>query len=80
MGGKFTQEGNTQLGGKIPVNLSGGLKARGHPVGASGIAQAVYAVKELRGEGKTKSQNALIHSVGGSGGTSTVHILSRSDT
>ena len=78
--GKFTEEGYTKIGGKIPINPSGGLKAKGHPIGASGVAQAIEAVLQLRGDaGKrsTNSDNALTHNVGGSGGTSVVHIFER---
>ncbi|MEM1689572.1 MAG: thiolase domain-containing protein [Candidatus Hadarchaeales archaeon] len=82
-GGKFTEEGVTQIGGKIPVNPSGGLKGKGHPVGATGVAQIVEAVLQLRGEaGKRQvdgAEIALTHNVGGSGGTAVVHILRRGD-
>jgi acetyl-CoA C-acetyltransferase len=80
MSGKFVEEGHTQIGAKIPINTSGGLKAKGHPIGASGIAQAIEAVLQLRGDaGKrnTGAENALTHNVGGSGGTSVVHIFRR---
>ncbi len=80
MSGKFTEQGQTEIGGKIPINPSGGLKAKGHPIGASGVAQAIEAVIQLRGEaGKrsTDAETALTHNVGGSGGTSVVHIFSR---
>ncbi len=49
-GGKAVAEGKTQLGGTIPINVSGGLKARGHPVGATGVAQVVETVWQLRHE------------------------------
>ncbi len=49
-GGKAVLKGDTKLGGKIPINLSGGLKARGHPVGATGVAQVVDIVWQLRHE------------------------------
>ncbi|MFH2020586.1 MAG: thiolase domain-containing protein [archaeon] len=78
--GKFTQDGNTQIGGKIPINTSGGLKAKGHPIGASGVAQAIEATLQLRGDaGKrnTGAEIALTHNVGGSGGTAVVHIFRR---
>lgn len=77
--GKFTEDGQTEFGGKIPINTSGGLKAKGHPVGASGIAQAIEAVKQLRGEAgnNTGAETALTHNVGGSGGTAVVHIFRR---
>jgi acetyl-CoA C-acetyltransferase len=79
-GGKYVESGDTQIGGKLPTNTSGGLKAKGHPLGASGIAQAVEAVLQLRGEaGKrnTNAETALTHNVGGSGGTAVVHIFRR---
>ncbi len=78
-GGKFIEEGNTKLGGKIPFNTSGGLKACGHPVGATGIKQACEIVMQLRGEaGARQVKNAEIgmtHNVGGSGATAVVHIF-----
>ncbi len=78
--GKFTEDGQTQLGSKLPINTSGGLKAKGHPIGASGVAQAIEAVLQLRGDaGKrnTGAETALTHNVGGSGGTAVVHIFKR---
>ncbi|MHC1624856.1 MAG: thiolase domain-containing protein [Methermicoccaceae archaeon] len=80
-GGLLTEEGETQIGGRIPVNPSGGLKACGHPVGATGIKQLVEATLQLRGEAEKRqvdgAEVALTHNVGGSGGTAVVHILSR---
>ncbi|WP_440956727.1 thiolase domain-containing protein [Methanosarcina sp. Mfa9] len=80
-GGIFTAEGETAIGGRIPVNTSGGLKACGHPVGATGIKQAVEIVTQLRGEaGKRQVEGAeygMAHNVGGSGATAVVHIFSR---
>jgi acetyl-CoA C-acetyltransferase len=79
-GGKATEEGITKIGGKIPVNTSGGLKAKGHPVGATGIAQAVEIALQLRGEAKGRQTDAdvgLSHNVGGSGGTAVVHIYEK---
>lgn len=80
-GGRFVEEGNTAIGGRIPVNTSGGLKACGHPVGATGIKQAAEIVNQLRGEaGKRQVEGAeigLAHNVGGSGATALVHILGR---
>ncbi|MEM4397126.1 MAG: thiolase domain-containing protein [Candidatus Woesearchaeota archaeon] len=77
--GKFVEEGQTELGGKIPINPSGGLKAKGHPVGATGIAQAIEAVLQLKGEASnnTNAEIALTHNVGGSGGSALVHIFKR---
>jgi len=78
-GGKLTESGETAVNGKIPVNTSGGLKAKGHPVGATGVAQAVEITKQLlKKAGKRqvkKAEVGLTHNVGGSGGTAVVHIL-----
>lgn len=80
-GGPATESGMTAIGGKIPINTSGGLKACGHPVGATGVKQAVEVTLQLRGEaGKRQidgAEKALTHNVGGSGATSVVHIFSR---
>jgi acetyl-CoA C-acetyltransferase len=55
------QEGYTKLGGKLPINPSGGLKAKGHPVGATGVGQAHEIVLQLRGEaGKRQVRNAKV--------------------
>lgn len=55
------QEGATKLGGKLPINPSGGLKAKGHPVGATGVAQAHEIVLQLRGDaGKRQVKNAKV--------------------
>ncbi len=81
MGGRITENGETAIDGRIPVNTSGGLKGKGHPVGATGIAQAVEATLQLRGDaGKRQIGDAeigLIHNVGGSGATTVIHILRR---
>ncbi len=78
-GGPFTEKGNTSLEGKIPVNPSGGLKSKGHPVGATGIAQVVEVVEQLKGNvGKRQVKNAkigLAQNMGGSGASSVVHIF-----
>ncbi len=77
-GGKFIEEGESTLKGSLPVNTSGGLKACGHPVGATGVKQAVEAVLQLReeaGERQVKGARiGLTHNVGGSGATCVVHI------
>jgi acetyl-CoA C-acetyltransferase len=77
--GKATENGMTTIGGKIPINTSGGLKSKGHPVGATGVAQIVEITKQLRGEvGKRQVKNAkvgLAQNMGGSGGSTVVHIL-----
>lgn len=79
-GGPATANGMTSLEGKIPVNISGGLKAKGHPVGATGVGQIVELVKQIRGEAdpgrQIKNANiGLAQNMGGSGSSSVVHIL-----
>ncbi len=79
-GGKATEDGLTKRGGKVSVNTSGGLKACGHPVGATGIKQAVELTWQLRGEAGKRQvacDRALAHNVGGSGATSIIHIMSK---
>lgn len=80
-GGIMTQNGETAIGARIPVNTSGGLKSCGHPVGATGVKQAIEIVEQLRGEaGKRQVDGAevgMTHNVGGSGATAVVHIFSR---
>lgn len=77
--GKATVDGQTQIGGRVAVNTSGGLKARGDPIGATGVAQIVELVTQLRGEaGKRQVSNAkygLAQSVGGTGSTVIMHLL-----
>lgn len=80
-GGKLAENGETKLGGRIPVNTSGGLKAKGHPVGATGTGQAYEIYLQLTGRaGKRQVKDAQVgmtHNVGGSGATATVHIYRR---
>ncbi len=81
-GGKFVEEGNTDKDGVIPTNLSGGLKAVGHPVGASGVREAIDVVRQLRGEAPKPVQLdepkiGLSHNVGGSGATVVIHAFKR---
>jgi acetyl-CoA C-acetyltransferase len=77
--GRLTEEGETALNGRIPVNTSGGLKACGHPVGATGIKQVYEVVLQLRNEaGKRQIDGAttgMTHNVGGTGATVAVHIM-----
>jgi acetyl-CoA C-acetyltransferase len=77
--GELTAQGVTALDGDLPVNTSGGLKACGHPVGATGIKQIYEIVQQLRGEaGKRQIDGAKIgmtHNVGGTGATVAVHVL-----
>jgi len=79
---KMIREGQTELGGRIPVNLDGGLKAKGHPVGATGVSMAVEITKQLRGEAgrhqaPLRKGIGLIHNIGGTGHYAYVTILSR---
>ncbi|MHC4469679.1 MAG: thiolase domain-containing protein [Planctomycetota bacterium] len=78
-GGKAVEGGETKLGGRIPVNTSGGLKSKGHPVGATGIAQINELVLQLRGEAGPRqvegARRGLAQNMGGTGASSTVHIL-----
>ncbi|HIH10367.1 MAG TPA: thiolase domain-containing protein [Candidatus Diapherotrites archaeon] len=80
-GGKFTEQGNTALNGAIPVNTSGGLKACGHPVAATGVKQAIEAylqLNEMAGKRQVRgAETGLTHNVGGSGATAVVHIYRR---
>jgi acetyl-CoA acetyltransferase len=68
-GGRLIADGVTNLGGKLPVNTSGGLLAKGHPVGATGIAQVVEVVEQLRGRAGARQVNearvALTQNAGG---------------
>jgi acetyl-CoA C-acetyltransferase len=80
-GGDAVLEGVTAAEGRLPINPSGGLKARGHPVGASGLAQIVEVVKRLRGESNSKRQfkRGLTQSTGGLASNNFVTILERTD-
>ncbi len=80
-GGEAVEQGVTAIDGKIPVNPSGGLKSKGHPVGASGVAQAVEVVKQLRGECGDRQipdcRIGMTQNMGGSGASAVVHIFER---
>ncbi|XGI83004.1 thiolase domain-containing protein [Halorutilales archaeon Cl-col2-1] len=82
-GGEATQNGETGLDGRIPVNPSGGLKACGHPLGATGVRQIAEVVTQLRGEADGRqvedAEVGLAHNVGGTGATAVVSILSNSN-
>ncbi len=80
--GKLIEEGQTEIGGKIPVNIDGGLKSKGHPIGATGVSMIAELVKQLRGEAgprqvPVKRGTALAHNVGGTGHYCYVTILRR---
>jgi acetyl-CoA acetyltransferase len=80
-GGKLIEAKETYAGGKIPVNVDGGLKSKGHPLGATGVSMAIEITKQLRGEaGPRQVKNAeigLSHNVGGTGQVVAVHIFRR---
>ena len=74
-------EGSTARDAKLPVNPSGGLKAKGHPVSATGAAQVVEIFEQMNGLAKgrevPKAESALAHNVGATGGSCSVHIFAR---
>jgi acetyl-CoA C-acetyltransferase len=80
-GGKATADGRTTFGGQVVVNPSGGLKARGHPAGATGIAQVCEVVWQLRGQATDRqvkgARIGLTHNIGGTGATAAVHVLEK---
>ena len=84
-GGQLAEEGATSLGGRIPVNVSGGLECRGHPIGASGLAMVYEVIAQLRGEAGARqvegAKIALTENGGGFIGTeeaaAAVHIFGK---
>ncbi len=84
-GGRAVEEGKTRFGGPIPINVSGGLKARGHPVGATGVAQVVDIVWQLRHELPPERQvpnavNGLTVNFGGFGNNVLAFVLRRAES
>ena len=81
--GPYLAEGHTEIAGDRPVNASGGLKAKGHPIGATGTGQAYEMFNQLRGTVQKPTrqvsgvERGLLHNVGGSGGTVVVTVLAR---
>ncbi|MEZ4719044.1 MAG: hypothetical protein R2851_23580 [Caldilineaceae bacterium] len=78
-GWRLAQDDEIGLSGRIPISTMGGLKSRGHPVGATGIYQIVELVQQLTGEaGANQVRNArlgMAQNIGGSGATIVTHIL-----
>jgi acetyl-CoA C-acetyltransferase len=77
---ELLEAGYTDPDGELPVNTSGGLKSKGHPIGATGTGQIVEAVEQLRGTAHVQVDDpryGLAHNVGGSGGGVAVHVLER---
>ncbi|MFP9192192.1 thiolase domain-containing protein [Natronosalvus vescus] len=79
--GELIDDGTTTLEGDLPVNTSGGLKSKGHPIGATGAGQVVEAFKQLSGTAGDRqvegARRGLTHNVGGSGGAAVVHVFER---
>ena len=82
-GQDLIRNGTVKLDGKLPVNTSGGLKAKGHPISPTGIAQVIEITEQLRGECKERQvSNArigLAQNIGGAGGTAIVSILRKAN-
>lgn len=81
-GWEAVEQGLTKHGGKIPVNTSGGLLSKGHPIGATGIAQIYQVIDQLRGTSCNQVEKArigLAQNLGGTGAYSTVHIFEGSN-
>lgn len=79
-GARWAAEGNSAVSGAMPINTSGGLLAKGHPVGATGVGQIYEAVRQLRGTHANQVRDAeigLTHNLGGTGVVCTVNILAR---
>jgi len=83
-GARMIREGETEVGGRIPVNIDGGLKAKGHPIGATGVSMLAELTKQLREEVKPsrrqapmKNYTALAHNTGGTGHYGYVTMLGR---
>jgi acetyl-CoA C-acetyltransferase len=77
--GQAILDGHTRRTGKIPVNTSGGLKSKGHPVGATGVAQIIEIVEQLKNSSGNRQVNnarlGMAQNMGGSGGSCVIHIL-----
>lgn len=80
-GCRLIQDGTTKLDGRLPVNTAGGLKARGHPISPTGMAQIYEIVKQLRGECKDRQvknhRYGLTQNIGGVGASISVHIFKK---
>jgi len=80
-GAEAAVDGLTSLSGDLPVNPSGGLKAKGHPVGATGVGQAVEVFEQLDGRAGARqvkgAEVGLSHNIGATGGSCAVHVFRR---
>jgi acetyl-CoA C-acetyltransferase/acetyl-CoA acyltransferase len=81
-GGEATAEGKTHLEGEVPINTSGGLKAKGHPIGATGTAQLVELIEQIRGTAGQRqvedAETAVAHNLGGDAATTIVTVVEAS--
>jgi len=81
--GPYIESGATRIDGELPVNTSGGLKSKGHPIGATGAGQVVEVFDQLTGRAGERQLDepavGLAHNVGGSGGAAVVHVFERED-
>ncbi len=81
-GAALIREGKTNINGKLPVNTSGGLKAKGHPISATGISQIYELFLQFKGLADKRQidgiENAVAHNIGGAGSVAAVHVLRKS--
>ena len=82
-GANAVREGSTSRTGEIPINPSGGLKSKGHPIGATGIGQVVEVFEQLTGKADQRTvrdaEIALTHNFGATGASAAVHIFKRAE-
>jgi acetyl-CoA C-acetyltransferase len=75
------REGTTRRNGEIPINPSGGLKSKGHPIGATGVGQVVEVFEQFTGKADERTvknaEIALTHNFGATGASSAVHIFKK---
>ena len=80
-GADLIRKGHTKLNGKLPVNTSGGLKAKGHPISATGVSQIYELVEQMRGQAEKRQVDnvkyGLAHNIGGAGSMTSVHVLKK---
>lgn len=77
---ELIESGQTELNGRIPINTSGGLKACGHPIGATGVKQIVEITRQMQGKCEARQvkktiKYGLTHNIGGSGATAVINII-----
>ena len=67
-GGRMAEDGETRIGGRIPINPSGGLESKGHPIGATGLGQIYELAVQLRGEAGARQVDGARHAIAENGG------------